>query len=406
MEDIVFLCHRVPYPPDKGEKIRAWHILQYLARTHRIHLGCLSDEPHDAAGLEALHEICASLGRFAVNPRAQRLRALARLGSGQPLTAGFFYSVRLVRWIDQIFERYRIGRLFVFSSGMAGYAIGRRARLRVLDMVDIDSEKWRAYSSCHRWPMRAIYHREAEALLAFERRAVMEFDATLFVSEAEANHFLRLAPECGDRVGSIENGVDLLHFSPQQRFARPFVDGAEHLVFIGRMDYWPNIDAVVWFAEEVLPLLREGRRRIEFHIVGANPVSRVSALRRISEITVTGRVPDVRPYLRHANVVVAPLRVARGIQNKVLEAMAMGRPVVTTPAGFEGLRAVSGRDLLVCAEAQDMARRICEILDGQHPRLGAAARQAVERNHDWAKTLRPLDALLQGGAGTPWPHPV
>jgi sugar transferase (PEP-CTERM/EpsH1 system associated) len=394
MPDLLFLCHRIPYPPDKGEKIRAWHILRHLAQTHRVHLGCLADEPIDDAALEALRRVCSGVGCFAVRPGVQKLRALVGLRPARPLTIDFFYSADLARWIEHRFAHYPIDRLYVYSSGMAAYGFGRRAAVRILDMVDIDSEKWRAYAAHHRGPLRAVYRREADTLLAFERRAALEFDRTLFVSEAELRHFAALAPDCRDRIGWLDNGVDLERFSPAPLYPCPYPDGGGNLVFTGTMDYWPNVDAVIWFAEQVMPVLRRERPHLRFHIVGANPSPKILRLRGIPGINVTGRIPDVRPYLAHADVAVAPLRVARGIQNKVLEAMAMARPVVATPAAFEGVRAGPGRDLFVCAAAPEMARRIGEILDGAHPQLCAAARRAVERHHDWSHTLQRLDGLF------------
>ncbi len=394
MPDLLFLSHRVPYPPDKGEKIRAWHILMHLARTHRVHLGCLADEPVDDADLDALRRVCSRIGCFAVRPGVQKLRTLAGLRPARPLTIDFFYSAGLARWIEQSFAHHPIDRLYVYSSGMAAYGFGRRAATRVLDMVDIDSEKWRAYAAHQHGPLRALYRREADTLFAFERRAALEFDRTLFVSEAELRHFAALAPDCSERIGWLDNGVDLERFSPARLYPRPYPDDGGNLVFTGTMDYWPNVDAVIWFAGQVMPLLRRERPHLRFHIVGANPSPRILRLRGAPGINVTGRVPDVRPYLAHADVAVAPLRIARGIQNKVLEAMAMARPVVATPAAFEGVRAVPGRDLCVCATAQEMAWRIGEILDGAHPQLRVAARRAVERNHNWSYTLQCLDELF------------
>jgi sugar transferase (PEP-CTERM/EpsH1 system associated) len=405
MADLLFLCHRVPYPPDKGEKIRAWHILTHLARTHRVHLGCLADDPADRMPAEALRRIVGEIGCFAVRPGAQKLRALAGLRPGRPLTLDYFHSPALARWVAQTCARHPIERLYVYTSGMARYALGLRAAVRVLDLVDIDSEKWRDYAPRHGWPMRVVYRREADTLLAFERRAAMAFDRTLFVSQAEARHFAALAPECAGRVGWLENGVDLERFSPLRPYPRPYPQDTRNLVFTGTMNYWPNVDAVLWFAEEVMPLLRRRRPQLRFHVVGANPGRRLLRLRGVPGIEVTGRVPDVRPYLAHADAAVAPLRVARGIQNKVLEAMAMARPVVATPAAFEGVQALPERDLIVCAGAEETARRIEEILDGRHPQLAAAARRAVERHHDWSSTLRRLDALFPAAAGNSGPRP-
>jgi len=407
MPELLFLSHRLPYPPDKGEKIRAWHILQHLAKSHDIHLGCLADDPADLAQLGELRRICASVACFRVSPALQKARAIVSMRSGRPLTIDAFHSRRLNRWVADTLSRRAVQRIFVFSSAMAGYVTGQQGYTRVLDMVDIDSEKWRAYAPHHRWPMRSLYMREADTLLTLERRLVHDFDLTLFVSEAEARTFIAIAPESHDRVYWLDNGVDLSRFSLTQAFPSPFPEGQANIVFTGTMDYWPNIDAVNWFVEAVLPLIRQSHPAVRFWIVGATPSRAVTRLRGPGVI-VTGRVPDVRPFLAHADLAVAPLRIARGVQNKVLEAMAMARPVVATPEAFEGIRATPGKDLLIASTADAIARSIVEILGNHHPILGLSARAAVQRNHDWSKTLRVLDTVFPPAGDTrdTQPEPV
>ena len=402
MPELLFLSHRIPYPPDKGEKIRAWHILKYLAKSHDVHLGCLADDPADLAQLGELRKICASVGCFRLSPALQKGRALARLRSGQPLTVDVFHSRGLKRWVTDTLSLRSINRIFAFSSGIAGYVSGQRGCLRVLDMVDIDSEKWRAYAPHHRWPMRTLYRREADTLLAVERELVLDFDVTLFVSEAEAKRFTALAPESQDRVGWLDNGVDVDRFSPAQTFPNPFPQGFTTVVFTGTMNYWPNVDAVTWFVDTILPLVRQRYPLVHFYIVGAAPSRAVLRLRQTPGVVVTGRVPDVRPFLAHADVAVAPLRIARGIQNKVLEAMAMARPVVATREAFEGLRVIPGQDLLVTDGPQAMAECVLEVLENRHPGLGSAARLAVEHNHNWSRSLRALDAIFPPEVQTPY----
>lgn len=394
MPELLFLSHRVPFPPDKGEKIRAWHLLSHLARTYRVHLGCLVDDPGDRVHLAELGRICGRVGGFDVRPAVQKMRAILRMRRGSPLTADVFFHPGLARWIKDSVADRAMDAVLVFSSAMVPYAEGCRAPIRILDMVDVDSEKWREYGANSRWPLRALYQREADTLLAFERHAARQFDATLFVSEAEARRFAELAPECEQHIGWLENGVDLDLYSPVHRFERPYPGDTTNLVFTGTMDYWPNGDAVTWFARHVMPLLGMHSPTIHFHIVGGRPSPAVQRLSAIPHVHVTGRVPDVRPFVAHADAVVAPLRVARGIQNKVLEAMAMGRPVVATPEAFEGLRATPDRDLLVRATAEEFAKGVLDVVDGRHPRLGAAARAAVECNYAWAQKLHQLDAVF------------
>jgi sugar transferase (PEP-CTERM/EpsH1 system associated) len=281
---------------------------------------------------------------------------------------------------------------------MAEYAMsaaGRGHVSRILDMVDIDSEKWTELAMRATWPMRAVWAREGRTLLGFERRAALAFDRTLFVSDAECRRFSTLAPESAGRTGFVENGVDLAYFDPALTFPRPFPAGARTIVFTGTMDYWPNADAMLWFAREVMPLLRARESNVLLAVVGANPTPEVLALAAAPDVTVTGRVDDVRPYVAHADVAVAPLRLARGIQNKVLEGMAMGRAVVASPQAFEGVRAEAGRDLLVADGAEATADAICAVLAGAHPGLREAARAAMERGYSWEAALHRLDDIMR-----------
>jgi sugar transferase (PEP-CTERM/EpsH1 system associated) len=396
--DLLFLCHRIPYPPNKGEKIRAWHILDHLSKTHQVHLGCFIDDPADWEHVPLLKGLCADAACFGLSRRFNKLKALIRFRPGRPLTLDYFYDARLRRWVNLKLAGGQISHVFVYCSAMAEYVMSSATidgPVRVLDMIDIDSEKWTAYASKSSWPARVIWAREGRTLLAFERRAVMHFDHTLFVSEPECRRFAALAPESRNRISWLENGVDLERYTPALPFDSPFSDDAAHVVFVGTMDYWPNADAVTWFVNEVMPIVRRQHSSVRFHIVGANPGPEVRRLAEQPGVHVTGRVGDVRPYLAHATLVVAPLRLARGIQNKVLEAMAMARPVVATSQAFEGIRAIPGRDLLVADDAEAMARMIGEVVVGHHPGLGAAAREVISNSYAWPVTLRGLDDVLE-----------
>ena len=405
---LLFLSQRMPYPPEKGEKIRAWHILDHLAKRWEVEAGFLVDDRADLAHLPVLHARCATVEwRPALNRARTAARTMLRARPGLPLTLGWFHDPGLAAWVARGLAEDRYAAVFVYCSSMAPYVMRPAARRpgggprRVLDMVDVDSEKWLAYAARARTPMRQVWAREARTLLSFERRAAAAFDRTILVSAEEAERFAELAPECADRVDWVDNGVDLDRFDPARPFPNPYSGEAPAIVFTGTMGYRPNVEAVCWFAAEVLPRLRAaardptGARAPEFHIVGANPAPAVWGLARLPGVHVTGSVLDVRPYVAHAAVAVAPLRIARGIQNKVLEAMALARPVVASPEAFEGVRARPGRDLLVAGDAEEMAQRVAEVLGGTHAGLGAAARAAVAAGHDWAATLRRLDPLLE-----------
>jgi len=397
MPRLLFLAHRLPFPPDKGDRIRSWHMLARLLRRFEVDLGCLSDDPGDAAHLPRLRELCAAVECV---PAGGRAMALWCARPEQPLTLGWFHSAQLHRWARARLAAGRYDAVFAYSSAMVPYALhpSPRAPRRVLDLVDVDSEKWRAYAEAARLPHRLLWAREARTLLAYERRAAASFDRTLLVSEAECARFRALAPEAGPRLVAVDNGVELDRFDPGQACENPFgATPGPALVFTGTMDYRPNVEAVAWFAREMMPRLAD--TGAQFHIVGARPDATVRALAALPRVHVTGRVPDTRPYMAYAAAVVAPLFIARGIQNKVLEAMAMARPVIASGPAFEGVRATPGRDLLVADGAAATEAAIRAVLRGAHAGLGAAARAAVARGHDWEGTLEPLDGLL--GARTP-----
>lgn len=393
--NLIFIAHRIPYPPDKGEKIRGLNLLRHLSKSYRIHLGCLVDDPADMQHVETLREWCVDVAAFPIDKRRQKLLALAKFRPGRPLMLDYYSHAGLQRWVRDSMARQSMDIVYVYSVAMAPYVGELRAPGLILDAQDIDSEKWTTYAGQATWPMRAVWSREGRTLLAYERKAAMQCSQTLFVSQQECDRFIELAPETAGRVHPVENGVDLERFDGDQAFENLFETAGPHLVFTGNMDYWPNADAVRWFVADVLPLLLQRRPGIQFHIVGANPGPDVVQLADTAGVHVTGRVPDVRPYLAHADVCVVPLRIARGIQNKVLEAMAMGRPVVASREAFEGVRAIAGRDLLVADGAAETAGRIGDVLAGAHPGLGVAARAAMVQGYAWSATLRALDAILE-----------
>jgi sugar transferase (PEP-CTERM/EpsH1 system associated) len=399
MDDLLFLAHRVPYPPDKGDKIRSWNILKRLAGRYRIHLGCFIDDPHDRnRDQRELRDLCAECWTGWLDPRAARVKSLKRLATGEALTLGYYHDPALAHWVRERVEGGRIRRIFTFCSSMAQYALAPWAAKtrRVFDYVDVDSDKWRQYATSKPWPASWIYRREGRTLLAFERRAAREADAVVLVSEAEAALFRELAPESAKRIWAVRNGVDVEFFDPARAYERPPSMGAASLVFTGAMDYWANVDGVAWFAREVLPDVRRRHPDATFWIVGANPTAQVRALAALPGVTVTGRVPDVRPYLAHAAAVVAPLRLARGVQNKVLEAMAMAKAVVATPEAAEGIEATPGRDLLVASGAAPLARIAGDVLDGAARDMGARARALVFGQYGWDSALGALENMLEG----------
>ena len=395
MRSMLFLGHRFPYPPVKGEKIRAWNLIRHFAKSYRIHLGCLVDDPTDFQHQEVVRPFCADLACFGIDKRWQKVKSLLKFRPGRPLMLEYNHHPGLKAWVDATMARVDIDIVYIYSTAMAPYVLPINRHGVILDMMDIDSEKWREYGTKSKFPMSAVWAREGRTLLAYEREAARQCDATLLVSDPECRRLVELAPELAPRLHAIEQGVDLERFRPDIALPSPYDVDAPQIVFTGNMDYWPNADAAIWFAREILPLLRARQPAPHFTIVGANPGPEVRALAGLAGVSVTGRVDDVRPYVAHAAVSVSPLRIARGIQNKVLEAMALGRPVVASPQAFEGVRAEAGRDLLVGDGAGAIAARVAEVLDGEHSHLGAAAREVMVRNYAWSGVLAKLDSVLE-----------
>ena len=323
----------------RGE-IRGYNLITHLAKHYNVYLGCLVDDPADAKHVAHLRTICSEVAAFDINKRLQKFKALAHIRPGRPLMLDYYFHPGLLRWATKTAADNPMEVVYIFCTAMAPYGLHLDCSARILDMQDIDSEKWAEYSRNSRWPARAIWQREARTLLRYERHAAMQCDLALLVTEEETRRFAELAPETSGKLNWVQMGVDIDRFSPDIDIATPYTGDGPHLVFTGNMDYWPNADAVTWFAAEVLPLIRDRMPGAQFHIVGANPGPDVLRLGNQRGVHVTGRVPDVRPYVAHADVSVAPLRMARGVQNKVLEAMALGRPVVASPQAFEGVRAV------------------------------------------------------------------
>lgn len=395
MRHLLFLAHRIPFPPDKGDKIRSYHILRWLSSRFKIHLGCFFDDAADLRHVNPLRDLCEEVFCLQLGRAQKTVRTISALALRRSVSESCYRDPRMKSWVSATLASHDIRDIFVFCSMMAPYvAVDRAGRHIVLDLVDVDSEKWASYARLARWPLRTLYDYEQRHVLGLERRVGAACDHLLFVSAAEADAFQQLAPELSRRVGYLENGVDLDRFDPAQSFCCPFDGAAMPIVFTGAMDYRANIDAVEWFARAVLPSIRRAHPRAEFWIVGGNPASAVRRLSRQAGIVVTGAVVDVRPYLAHADCAVAPLRIARGVQNKVLEAMAMAKPVVLTPAALEGLHATPGSEVLLASNGADFARCVSEILSGRWEGLGRAARAHVGLHHRWTQNLKTLDGLF------------
>lgn len=392
---LLFLTQRLPYPPTKGEKIRQYQILRRLADFFTIYLGCLIDDPADCQYIDVVKAFCREIHAPLIARNTARIRCLVGLLTGEPLSVSFFRNYSLRQWVDETISRVKPDVVFVISSNMAPYVLPiPHAPVRVVDLVDVDSEKWRAYSNNAGWLMRAVYRREWKRVAALEDQIVRQCDHSLFVSDAEAALMRRRTPGYDTKISGLSNGVDHAYFNPNRFYRNPFKGDAPTFVFTGTMDYPPNVDAVCWFARDILPLIRKQDPSVRFCIVGNHPVSAVRQLEYLDGVTVTGWVSDVRPYLAHATVAVAPMRIARGVQNKVLEAMAMGRPVVVTDGALEGIDAEHGLHLLLANDPDAFAAACLRVAGPDGVPLGRAARQQAIARYDWSIQLDSLIELL------------
>jgi sugar transferase (PEP-CTERM/EpsH1 system associated) len=399
LEPILFLTHRIPFPPNKGDKIRSHHLLRYLASRYRVFLGTFVDDAADRVHIADMEKVTAGHHVVALRPALARVWSLRALLRNEALTLAYYRDRGLHKWVQQTVRSHGIRKAVVFSSAMAQYTSGLEALRVVADFCDVDSAKWTQYARGRTWPASWIYRREGTRLLAFERAAAARSEACVLATVAEAELFARLAPELAGRLHTVENGVDSEFFAPSAAFASPFAANEAALVFTGVMDYWPNVDAVCWFAREVLPQIAARRPDVRFYVVGMNPTPDVRALCVDPRVVVTGKVDDVRPFLQHAATVVAPLRVARGVQNKVLEAMAMARPVVASTAAATGIAATIGEHLEAAGEADDFTDRILRLLDpAVGEPMGVRARERIVSTYRWQANLERFGRLLLDGA--------
>jgi sugar transferase (PEP-CTERM/EpsH1 system associated) len=394
MGDLLFLAHRSPFPPDRGDKIRAFNVLKHLAANHRVHLLAFADDPRDLDAKDGLAPFTAS--RMTLWRGKSRLRALVEaLVQRRPASLTAFDDHAMRDAVADVLEHESIDTIYVFSGQMAQYLPAKTPARVIMDFCDMDSLKFADYAKGSRGPMRWLMRREARLLFEFERRVAQRVDASLFVSEAEADQFRTRSGAAN--VQAVENGIDTDFFDPATAFERIDTPG-KLIVFTGQMDYRPNAEAVTWFAEAVLPHIRTTHPDADFVIVGRNPTDAVIALAWRDGVQVTGEVADVRPWLDAAACVVAPLKIARGIQNKVLEAMAMARPVVASGPAAEGIdhdgTILSGDTV---AEVADAVNGLLSDATGAAA-MGRNARERVKARYGWSARLAPLDALIRSDA--------
>lgn len=397
MAEILFLVHRAPWPPDRGDRIRSWHIFEALAKLAPVHVAALADNEAEAEVARVrMAPLCASLAIEVRNVSRPLALAQAVL-RGEPVSNRLFRNAALARHVQGLLAQGKITHIVAFSGQMAQYLPTSFAGPVLMDFVDVDSAKFATYAAQDkRQPLNWVHKREAERLGAYEAEVARRVDASLFVSAAEAALFRGRSGLAEDRVKAVENGIDTDKFDPALPHDVVGQGEGPLAVFTGQMDYRPNIDAVRWFAADILPLVRRRHPAAHFAIVGRAPTDEVKALAALPGVIVTGEVPDVRPWLAAADAVVAPLLLARGIQNKLLEAMAMARPVVASAAAAEGIDAAPGEHLRVADDAAAFAAAVGAIFDNPWAAaaMGQAARKQMIARYGWDARLAPLGQLL------------
>jgi sugar transferase (PEP-CTERM/EpsH1 system associated) len=386
---ILFVCHRFPYPPVRGGKIRPFNMIRWLGARHQVTVASLARSPKELEEGGGITSYCHRYEGGLISPLRAWLQAMACLLSSKPSSLGYFYSPGLHRAVQEMLKSRQFDLIWVHCSSAAQYVQDYTGCYRIMDFGDMDSEKWYQYARNRSFPLSLVYLLEGYKLRRYEKRLGLAFNECTVIAPRERKTLDSYG--LGTPVTVIPNGVDLDFFRNDQSDYDP-----NSLVFLGRMDYYPNIDGVRYFCHEILPLIQKEVPEVSFTIVGSNPVPRVQELAKLPSVEVTGEVPDVRPYVHRAAVSVVPLRVASGIQNKVLESMAMRVPVVASSLASEGIDAVAGEHLLVDDSPQGFAFKVLSVMQnkGLRQRLADGGRRRIEERHSWQACLQILDRVL------------
>jgi sugar transferase (PEP-CTERM/EpsH1 system associated) len=389
--NILYLCHRFPFPPKRGGKIRPFNMIRHLsAQGHRVTVCSLARSQAEADEGQGIAPHCAAFEMGHVREPAQFARMVLRLPLPTPSSMGYFYSGELAAHVRRLLATQSWDLIFVHCSSVAPYVQHVRGVPKILDFGDMDSQKWLEYAHYKPFPLSLGYSLEGTKMLWAEKRLARRFDLCTATTRAEWETLQGYGT--GAATDWFPNGVDADYFSPTDE---PYDAGT--ISFIGRMDYYPNQECMARFCKEAWPLLKARRPQMKLLIVGADPSPEMRALGQLPGVTVTGSVPDVRPYIRSSALMVAPLAIARGTQNKILEAMAMGVPVVTSRVAAGGVDAEADAHLLVADSASDITQAILRIAENpdERGRLAAAGRQRMLSHHAWPRSMQRLDGIIQ-----------
>lgn len=382
---LLFLCHRPPYPANKGDKIRSFNILKQLSGHFEIHLAAPTENPLEVSTASNLHKWCSSAEIFYIPKWKRAVQALFCLLTGKPLTNGWFYSSKITTWVSKKININNPSSIFVFCSSMAQYVIDTDLPNlnKVIDFVDMDSAKWHQFHKKSSGFKRWIFLREYRLLSEYEKEICSKFSKSFFVSESEVQLF---SPDNSvkDKVDFFPNGVDLQYY---KNLSTPCENNNYSIVFTGAMNYLPNIDAVTWFVSNCWHDIKKSVPKARLFIVGSNPSSEITCLKS-SDIIVTSEVPDIRPYLANATMAIAPMRIGGGIKNKVLEAIAMAKPIVMSPLATEGLNLPQDPALIIATSPNETVEACIKLL--KNPVPADHLRLWASENACWHEAIKPL----------------
>lgn len=393
--NILYLAHRIPYPPNKGDKLRCFRFLEQLSKRHRVWCACYVDTPEDQQYVKPLKAYCEDVAAITLNRNRALLNGLIGLLRGKTLTEWYYRHPEMKNALGQWCQDVSFDVVVAYSSSMARYAYRVPAHRRVLDLCDLDSQKWLDYADDSSGPMRWLYRLEGKRLERKEQWWSYISDATIVITQAEANDLNKYVSM--GKLHIITNGVDMPN-TLQTPIYPPSNSAPMTIGFVGVMDYKPNVDAVQWFVNHCWTELREAYPRCEFRIVGRNPSKKVQKLNDVPGVTVVGEVKNVTDELRKFNVSIAPMRIARGLQNKVLEAMAAGVPVVLSSKAAKGINGCHDHTYMVADTPDQIIRNISRLFSNPslHQRISITAKRFVSLHHNWKEILRKFELVATG----------
>lgn len=395
--NILVISHRLPYPPNKGEKIRTYYQIKSLLDVgYSVTVYSPLDGPQDVANNEEFNQLPNLVSDLFSLP-SKPIRLLKGVMTGASLSQANFSSGTMKSAVEQAIMSDQYDAILCTSSAMSSYVLDSKALptrenkpLLLMDFMDLDSDKWRQYADKSALLMKLLYRRESRLVAALEQRSQLHFDSCYFISAAEVSLFGESCPQ-SDNIHVLGNGLNMKEFYPNPV---PKVSGAEDptFIFTGVMDYKPNVDAVLWFVENCWAQIRENFNDAQFIVAGMNPNEQIKELAKTPGIEVTGFVDDILPYYHRADIFVAPFRLARGVQNKVLQAFACGLPVVTTPMGAEGIPCEDGEHLLLANSPEQFITQILALTASTEltEKLKSNALTLIEAEFSWHGKLKPL----------------